>query len=810
MKKPFVSLCIIYILGLCFFYNITYNFSLIFLITFVLILLLFSLYKRINAFQILILFLIFMFAGLNIYYKLNDSKLIDFAQMEIEIESIVKKQISNSNYYDKYIIDVTNVSYEDKRYVFKEKALLKVIGKTRNIRVGDRIKVKCIVNEPNRNTNPHLFNYKLYLQNSNIYTIEVTNDYDVEIISHNELTIPQSMSYKFKNRIINILEKTLTKHNSSIMKSIFLGENSYMDSNILDMFRDLGIAHVLAVSGLHIGIITAFLLYAFRKIRLNKKTSVLLTILILWIYGYIIGYPASILRALIMFTCLILSQLTFRRYDSINSLCFGAIILLVYNPLWVFSVGFQLSFGVTLSIIIFTDKINKLFNSKYSAISKAISPILAAQIGTIPIIAYHFNKLPLMAILTNLILIPIISVCIVIGFIMIIFSLLSIKLAFLIGIILNGLLCIFSYLGLKMHDIFNSTVLITSPSYIEIVLYYISILMLFGITKFKVLNYKLKNCVFVYLIVFFVLTNIINLCTDNIEIHFIDVGQGDCTLIKVNNKNILIDGGGAELGNFDVGENIVLPYLLKNKVSSLDAVFVTHYHKDHCDGIISISDKIKIRNLFIGYMNLDNKLYIDLIEKANQNNIHIAVFNKGDELDIGKNFKIKTLHPVTPSCEISNENNMSLVQMIDIFNNKILFTGDIEKEAEMEIITNTNGYVDILKVPHHGSKTSSTQEFINCFKPKYAVISVGENNFGHPDSRVIDRYKSTGTKIFRTDKNGLVKVIFNKTDMCVSYFIKEKPTINDIIFRYRDMILYDIIYIVIGFLLIYYNRVYID
>ena len=243
-----------------------------------------------------------------------------------------------------------------------------------------------------------------------------------------------------------------------------------------------------------------------------------------------------------------------------------------------------------------------------------------------------------------------------------------------------------------------------------------------------------------------------------IEVNMIDVGQGDSTLIKTNNYNILIDGGGSENSSYDVGESVLVPYLLDNTNGTIDVMFISHFHEDHSEGCISVLDKLKVKKIVIGTQPNQTELYYTILKIAKEKNIQIITLTKGDIFSID-HIKFSVLFPDKELQIAEDLNNNSLVIKMEYYSTSILFTGDIEKEAEKILIEEytNNLNIDILKVAHHGSKSSSIKEFLEYTTPKISLISLGENNkFGHPNEEVLKRLEEVGSKIYRTDRSGEV------------------------------------------------------
>ena len=256
--------------------------------------------------------------------------------------------------------------------------------------------------------------------------------------------------------------------------------------------------------------------------------------------------------------------------------------------------------------------------------------------------------------------------------------------------------------------------------------------------------------------------NIFNFKSRKFVLYFVDVGQGDCTLIITEeNKKILIDGGGNS--NSDVGKNILVPYLLDRGIMKLDYIIVSHFDYDHATGVAQILGKIDVSSIILTRQLEENDIYRHILSIAKEKKIKLIYVKEGDVLKIG-GIKISIIHPENKLMINNPMNNNSIVCKVEYNSFSMLLTGDIEMEAEELILRkNINLKADVLKVAHHGSKTSTTGEFLKAINPKVALIGVGKNNnFGHPSNEVIQRLKENGTRIYRTDENGEISITVNK------------------------------------------------
>ena len=810
MRRPFITITIPMVIGIVFFYyfKIHIHFLLILILASILLFLfsiIFGFFKR--EYLIFIFFIIGIFIT---YTRFESSVLIKFVDKNIELKGTIEEIIYNDEDMDKYIVNVEKIKNYKHGYFNNEKMILKVIGK-KGFEIGDEVSVFGILKEPKKNTNPKLFNYKLYLQTKGIYTTMTVKEHEIEKSGEKVLPWHMKMKLNFRNNVELVCNTYLKKQNSSIMKAILLGDSSYLEERDYNKFRDLGLSHIMAVSGLHIGIISIFLITFISYIGIERRVNTVLTLIIIWIYGFLIGYPPSVLRALIMFTILFYSKIAFRRYDSLNTFLFTMFIVLVINPLWLFDIGFKLSFAATFFITSLTPIFRKKFYPYNGRVMTSLYAILSVQIGLAPILVYYFNSISIISILGNFILIPLLSKSVVLGFILLLFSYFNNGITLFIGKLLNILLNINHIISEGIYGLPLGKIRLLSPSMTGIISYYLIIFSMFKIIKLDKFNYYINKVIIAYLIFLMLFNSVLPLVNNQIYISFIDVGQGDCILIEDGNSHYLIDTGGNVFGNFDIGENILLPYLIKRGIFTLDGVFVTHFHDDHCKSLPTLMENINVKKVFIGHENKDNKLYNNILDVSKKESIPIYKLTKKDKIYINKNSCIEVLGPTEKFLKqnVGDENNISLVLMLKAYDREALFTGDIEEKGEMHLLENSQNKkekIEFLKVPHHGSNTSSKEELINFFSPDYAFIQVGESNrFNHPSEEVLERYEKRNIKIFRTDESGLITLSISPKDFNISVYNKNKLSIEDVILEYGFEINYILIYLLLSYIIIKRN-----
>lgn len=671
-----------------------------------------------------------------------------------------------------------------------------------NLKYGDKIYIKAEYTKPSTKRNFGGFDYSNYLKSINVYgTLKAEK---INKISENNLNIISLLSNKARLKISDNINKLMTEKYSSIFLGLILGDTKNIDETIQDSFKVSNISHVLAISGMHITYIILGVELILKKPTGKRKTRIV-TLFILIIYMFITGFSPSIVRASIMGILVIISKLIYRKNDIYTSISFSLLILLIYNPFLVTNVGLQLSYLGTIGIIVFNKNIYNFFRNikiknkkiKYRInrkiillvdnIKQILSVTFSAQIMILPILLYHFNMLGIYFFISNLLVSIIIGPLIIIGFICVIISFLSIEIAkFFSGIVLLGIKTL-----IFISEVSNlpfSKIYIPTPKIWQIVIYYIFILFTNIIYKafskrnpnyteirvkniFALIKYKFnenKRRIIKIISFFLIIVFIYNIIPKNLKIHFVDVGQGDCTFIVTTfNKTVLIDGGGSTSKEYDVGKSVVLPYILDRGFTKIDYLFISHFDQDHVGGVLTILEELKVGKVFIPKQIENSENYQKFFSIVKDKKINVIVVKQGDKIKIEKDLNIDILWPIEEQIQENVLNNNALVFKLRYKDFSVLFTGDIEQIAEEKILTFYGKNVEnlratVLKIAHHGSKTSTTEEFLRAVNPKICLIGVGENNmFGHPAKETIERLEKYGVRIFRTDKRGEISIYLN-------------------------------------------------
>jgi len=640
---------------------------------------------------------------------------------------------------------------------------------------GDVLKIKGKLSKPEGQKNFGEFDYELYLAREKIFTyLNIWQEKDIKKIGEDDSSFLVSFSLSARDKIKEITKQTLPPPYNYLLIGMLLGEKSFISTDLKEIFSEAGIMHVLAVSGLHVGIIAMALLFFLSMLRLPKKPKLFILISILIMYASITGFRPSVLRATIMFILLIGGKLINRGRNLNISLFFAAFLILLSNPLILYDAGFLLSFIVTFFIINLAPILQELFSKIIVWVKNPLAVSTAAWIGIFPLSAYFFTKVSMISIISNIFIIPLTGIAVILGFITFFIGLISISLAGMIAGINYLILNLITLIAKSFSSLPFAYVYVAQPSIIVIILYYLMVFFIIEIFFKKTLSQKIKKKAGLIVLSLISLIIIVQVFypADNLKVNFINVGEGDCILIEAPDEtNILIDGGGTPRSDFDVGSKIVIPYLRRKGINKIDLLILTHPHLDHLEGLLPVLRQFKVDAVLDSGFICDVLEYREFISIIKEKNIPYYQTKSGDNYIFSKNMEMLILNPPNTS-NLDNDsdfNNHSIVVKLYYKKSNFLFTGDIEEETEKRLLVWQNILnSDVLKLGHHGSSTSTTLNFLNKVDPGIAVITVGKNNFGHPSQKVIERLEDRNIKIYRTDEDGTIIIRTNGQE----YWIK--------------------------------------
>ena len=616
---------------------------------------------------------------------------------------------------------ITNIKTNGNRHIItinsKENILVFYDGE-KFFSLGDTIKVEGQFNEIKSNTIFNLFNYKKYYLSKNIhYSITAKK---IVLIKHNT-----NLVYNIKNSIILRISKI---YKNEYLYAFILGDNSYINDAIMTAYRSNGISHLFSISGMHVTFISSLLLFVLNKIK-KSKFNYLPIILVLLLFLFLTNFTPSVIRATFLFIFIVLNKVLNLKLSTLKMILITLFIALIVNPYNIYNIAFKFSYTVSIFLIMF----NKIINRHKNYIIKIFITSFISFLSSTPIMINNYFSINLMSIINNIIFVPLVSIIIFpFSFIVLLIP----KLSF-----------IYKYLIYFLETIsifanrFKVEIILCKINPLFMFIYYLIIIFVL----YKVLKKKYSFIVILIILVF--IHSNVNKLSFNTFITFIDVGQGDSALIHFpsGDGNILVDTGGSY--NIDLSKNII-SYLKSNGLTEINYLILSHGDYDHMGEAINLVENFKVEKVIFNCGEF-NYLENELVKVLNRKKIPYYTCIKELNIDNNKLYFLQTK-------EYDNENDNSNVIYIEINGYKFMFMGDAGVEKEKDILDKHNiSDVNVLKVGHHGSKTSSSKEFINEINPKYSIISVGKNNrYGHPNKEVLNNLDNS--KIYRTDEDGSI------------------------------------------------------
>lgn len=671
-----------------------------------------------------------------------------------------------------------------------------------NIGYGDTIRIRTRVYAPRGFKNFGGFDYPAHLARQGIYrTAAIKHETDIEILERGGG--PFRMIQDMRESIRRSFIASTQGPGSAILQAMVLGEEGGLTDEVRDIFMAAGVTHILSISGSHLGLIAVicfgllrglfFLLpersYLGLTLRMDpKKLAAWLTIIPVTFYAILAGGQTATMRSLIMILAGIFAVILDRENSLIHSLAAAALIILVASPQAVFDISFQLSYISVLAIgyivLLWRDMkysaetvMKRLMAS--AALLVAIS--IAAGLATAPLVALYFNQVSIAGVVSNMIVVPFA------GFVVVPLGLGAGILSMFSNYLPFSALCQYA------SELFYSVVLffsrlpfaemrVAAPNPLWLIGYYTLLISLAGYVRARLL-YRLRPLEYsegshkryIYWIIPGTAILLISVVMPAFSrpldrVTFVDVGQGDCSLVELSSgERILIDGGGSYDNRFDIGRLVVAPFLWNKGITRLDLVVLSHPHPDHMNGLLFILKHFDVREVWKGGQRVAAPAYMEMMDLIAKARIPVKTVSAESGAQILSNAVIRVLHPsdrfLRPGRrQYEMENNLSLVLMIETGKLKFLFPGDCGQEAENFMVARGLPMTcDVLKSPHHGSKTSSTEAFLSITKPKIVVISVAKGNrYRLPSEETLARYESINARIYRTDEDGAVSVTVSK------------------------------------------------
>jgi len=643
--------------------------------------------------------------------------------------------------------------------------------------------------EPDMPRHPGAFHYKSYLRQQGVHFIVTITDGDwASKESKNLLSHIFYLLDTYRQGWAEQVDQLFSEEIAPMVKAMTIGVRSDVDPDLTRLYQELGLIHLLAISGLHVGIII-WLLYTFLlKLSFTRERVLTFLFFLLPLYVILSGAAVSVIRSALM-GMILLFCLRFGFWKSSPMALFVVYIgLLFWNPGYLEQIGFQLSFVVTFGLLLTYSSFKRLFQWLPEKIGGLLTVSFIAQIFSLPFILHHFYQFSPLSFFLNVFLVPLFSLFFIpAAFFLPLFSFFSKDLTRLgVDLYEKSLIWVHGFLEI-VQSISLATLHVGKPAlWWQCIFFLVIISVLLSLEKKKTLVSWIICGLFPLLIL---VQLILPFTSSEAVVTMLDVGQGDAIVLELPYRQevILIDLGGQpkrpqeewqmRKREFEVGQDVILPFLRYRGINHVDKIIITHGHYDHLGGIQGLVGNIPISEILRPPIPPQSSFEEEWLQKAMDQKINITSLKAGDEWSKDEVY-FKVLYPSKPKHiveEISNLHDYNLVLFNKIYETAFIWTGDMEQKAEEEVMKNYPDLKgDILKVAHHGSDTSTTEEWVQQIKPKVAYISVGrKNRFGHPHQDVLERLEKHHLKVFRTDQLGAITTRVSKQGFKVFSALQE-------------------------------------
>jgi competence protein ComEC len=669
---------------------------------------------------------------------------------------------------------------------------------------GDRLRFTSRLRHPTNFNNPGGFDYRRYLATRKIWvTSSVQHPKKIIRVARRQGNAFWAGVEALRIRIRTFLDLHASPSSRPILKALVLGERGTVPDQVKEDFAASGAAHIMAISGFHLGIIAFFffrglmwMLKRSERITLSAnifKLSATLTIPAIILYTLLAGSRVPTVRATVMIIVYLVSIILDRPRDLYHTLALAALVITLVDPASLLDASYQLSFTAVLAILFLFPKLKDLLfkeqilpkkqkNRSGRFVSRCRDLLivsLAAMIGTGPLIAFHFNRVSPMGLVANFFVIPLLGfLAVPAALISALLSLCSNQLATPFVQFAGWIVDLTVFIIHGLASVPGAAFHVATPTLLEISLFYGFVALIFH-------AYRSVFCRIALLVILSlgVLDAGIWLFrthfNQTLRITLLDVGQGDCALVEFpGGKKALIDGGGFYDDRFDIGKNVIAPFLWRKKIQKIDFLVLTHPDPDHLNGLKFIARTFRVDELWDSGLENTSPSFREFMSIVREKDIHRISLFRGDEPRKISGVIVTPLHPWRKVLQTPGPspplkaNNFSLVLKLSYGRQSFLFTGDIEADAEAEIAASGVDLKSrVIKVPHHGSLTSSTDRFLSQVQPQVAVVSVGKRGMFHlPNEKVLDRYQRRGTRILRTDQHGAIYLETDGQSLRISSF----------------------------------------
>ena len=738
--------------------------------------------------------LIFYFGVINTSFRMKETdELLNLAPLNSTIYGKIISIPQNNDNKTKFFFGVKKIEYDGIVKKFDNEKLLVTLNTDEKLKIYDSYKIRGRLSTPFKAGNPSQFDYGYYLRNFDTYAVFYgRNPYsmkDMDIPCFEKLGVEKTVLERILQKINNSREMVLNVHrnyisspNLEILGGIVFGEDAVSPpDNIKQSFVNSGLLHILAASGMNVAFIYSFFFFLLNLCKVPFKVNIGVCILAVLTYVLMTGLGASVIRAALMLLFVLVGKLIDRDAHSISLLSFVAFLMLIYNPMYINDVGFQLSFIVTFGLLVMTPYLIRSENRFINCIIGSITIPIIAQLWVIPIQIFYFNNISIYSVFANIMSVPILYVISFGGFISSVLSIIFMHISLLANfvchsfdLILNPLITLLVNISDFWGNLPNSTMQTTHPNPFQIIVYY---LLLLNITYLfdkecyekygKLIKVTIPSLLGILLI------STISIPNHNLEITAFDVGNADAFMIKTpDNKYMMIDTGKSGYnGGKSQAEMLIIKYFKDRGIKSLDSIVITHFDNDHSGGGADLIKNLKVDRIYVNSLVHPSNSAKAIYSSANKRNTKI-IEAQNNQIIYDKS-GLKITNYIVKDLAGVGDNESSILTLVNYNNFSMLFTGDagVDTLSKLKLYLPQN--ITVLKVGHHGASGIINKELAQYLNPKYSIVSTGENKFGHPSIYTIETLRNS--KVLRTDTNNSIKICVNpKGYKVLTYDTKKK------------------------------------
>lgn len=759
-------------------------------------LLIFSALKNFFPYKIIIIWvLIFYFGILNTSLRIKDTDdLLDYAPVNSTIYGkILSIPQNKDNIKTQFFFGVNKIEFDGTEKSFDNEKVLVTLNTNEKLNIYDSYKIRGRLSVPFKSGNPSQFDYGNYLRNFDTYAVFYgRNPYsmkDLNVPCFEKLPANQTNLEKTLQKINNYRENILKVHshylpspNLEILGGIVFGDDAVSPpKNIKQSFVNSGLLHILAASGMNVGFIYSFFFLIMNFLKVPFKINTGICILAVIAYVFMTGLGASVVRAALMLLFVLIGKLIDRDAHSISLLSFVAFLMLIYNPMYINDVGFQLSFIVTFGLLVMTPYVIQSKNCFINWVVGSITIPVFAQLWVIPIQIFYFNNISIYSVFANIMSVPILFVISFGGFISSLLSIIKPISNFIcmsFDLILNPLITLLINISDFWGNLPHSTLQTTHPNPLQIIIYY-TILMNISLFFNKEFRTKYKNIMKVSLptLITVLILSTISLPNRNLEITAFDVGNADAFMIKTPENNyMMIDTGKAGYnGGKSQAEMLIIKYFIDRGINKLDFIIVTHFDNDHCGGTADLIKGINTNTVYVNSLKHNSNQAKEIYQTAIENNTVLKEAENKEVIYDKSNLKITNF--IIKNISGVGDNESSIITLLNYGEFSMLFTGDAGVESLNKIKQDLPKNISVLKVGHHGASGVINKSLADYLNPDYSIISTGENKFGHPSIYTIETLRKS--KVLRTDIHNSVRIIVTPREYRImTYNPKKKKYTN--------------------------------